>query len=78
MNRRVEIDEGILVSEVPMYAPSNTQRRHDSSFDVDGMSYEQLLELENQIGKVEKGLSKDQLSQLPVKVFQTRNSSENR
>ena len=35
----------------------------------DKMSYEQLLELEEGVGNVNKGLSKDQINKIPVKPF---------
>ena len=36
--------------------------------DIDNMSYEELLQLEEKIGSVSKGLSEDQLSKLKIKI----------
>lgn len=35
----------------------------------DSMSYEQLLQLEEEVGKVNKGLSKDKIKKIPLKPF---------
>lgn len=37
--------------------------------DVDNMTYEELLELEEKIGSVSKGLSHDQIQKLPTKLY---------
>ena len=37
--------------------------------DIDNMTYEELLELEEKIGSVSKGLSEDQIKKLPIKVI---------
>lgn len=38
--------------------------------DVDNMTYEELLELEEKIGSVSKGLTEEQIQKLPKKVYQ--------
>ena len=38
--------------------------------DIDNMSYEEMLQLEEKMGSVSKGLSVEQIAKLPKKVFQ--------
>ena len=35
----------------------------------DSMSYEQLLQLEEEVGNVNKGLTKDKINKIPLKLF---------
>ena len=37
--------------------------------DIDNMTYEELLELEEKMGSVSKGLTEDQIQKLPKKVY---------
>ncbi|CAD8065627.1 unnamed protein product [Paramecium sonneborni] len=37
-------------------------------FQTDGMTYEELLELQNQIGHVSRGLTKEQIKKIPKKI----------
>ncbi|CAD8071479.1 unnamed protein product [Paramecium sonneborni] len=41
-------------------------------FQTDGMTYEELLELQNQIGHVSRGLTKEQIKKIPKKTVYTR------
>ena len=37
--------------------------------DIDNMTYEELLELQEKMGSVSKGLTEDQIQKLPKKVY---------
>jgi len=47
----------------------NSEMYHQDRMDPDNMSYEQLLALEEKMGKVEKGLSTIELSTFPVHFY---------
>lgn len=44
--------------------------------DIDNMTYEEMLELEEKIGSVSKGLSQEQIDKLPKKVHQEEDQDE--
>lgn len=54
--------------EVALQRAIEESRRQDTS-NPDNMSYEQLLELGDKLGKVSKGLKKEQLAKIPAKSW---------
>ncbi|CAD8050235.1 unnamed protein product [Paramecium sonneborni] len=56
----------------------NFQEYQDQEIDPDAMTYEQLLELEEQIGNVPKGLTKQQIKQLPKRTLNQDNIPEDK
>eukprot|EP01118_Nematostelium_gracile_P019335 TRINITY_DN8935_c0_g1_i1.p1 TRINITY_DN8935_c0_g1~~TRINITY_DN8935_c0_g1_i1.p1 ORF type:complete len:285 (+),score=62.36 TRINITY_DN8935_c0_g1_i1:58-912(+) len=62
-----------------MNAPNVAVHRNfnHGQIDTDNMSYEELLELEEKMGKVERGVNKTELRQLPIHTFQSSRAKEN-
>ncbi|CAD8051424.1 unnamed protein product [Paramecium sonneborni] len=56
----------------------NFHEYQDQEIDPDAMTYEQLLELEEQIGNVPKGLTKQQIKQLPKRILNQDNIPEDK
>ncbi len=52
------------------------QDEYEDEVDVDNMTYEELLELGDKIGKVSKGLDTKKMQSLEVKNYHNSNSSE--
>ncbi|CAD8134607.1 unnamed protein product [Paramecium octaurelia] len=56
----------------------NFHEYQDQEIDPDAMTYEQLLELEEQIGNVPKGLTKQQIKQLPKRTLDHESMPEDK
>ena len=69
----VDEEERLLQKAIEESKQSNPNQNPDP----DNMSYEQLLELGDRVGKVSKGLSKEKIQNIPVKFWRNGSTKQN-
>lgn len=57
-------------------AIEESKQANSSNPDTDNMTYEQLIELGDRLGKVSKGMTKEQIALLPSKMWKSSNSKQ--